>query len=165
MISQCYSLFQHWAPSLSFLLSHSLKERLEFLFVFIPDGRHERGDDLAHVGDHWQGERDPHDGEQDTEQSPGRRDRREVAISDGGENGDDEEDGLAVVPVDAVVLTHDVDPVVHGLLHHHLVFGQGLLKSTRAAARLIPDRIQKQFSFCEKYPEPVVKCFLLIWVL
>ena len=35
-----------------------------------------------------------------------------VTVSDGGEDGDDEEDGLAVVPADAVLLTHDVDAVV-----------------------------------------------------
>ena len=47
---------------------------------------------------------------------------------------------LAVVPVDAVVLAHDVDAVVHGLLHHLLVLSEGLLQHT-GAARLISDRV------------------------
>ncbi len=50
------------------------------------------------------------------------------------------------------------------LLHNLLVLGEGLLQHQRAA-RLVTDRVQKQFSFCQKNTEPVVKCFLLVRIL
>ena len=71
---------------------------------------------------------------------------------------------LAVVPVDAVVLAHDVDAVVHGLLHHLLVLGESLLQHTGAAS-LIPDRVEEKFSFCQEYPKPVVQCLFLVRIL
>ena len=125
-----------------------LEEGGESLLVLVPDGGHQGGDDLAHVRDHGERERDPDDGEEDAEQAARRGDRRKVAIPDGGEDRDykeyclDQDYGgyssenkndipkkspvtisknispipcLAVVPVDAVVLAHDVNPVVHGL--------------------------------------------------
>ena len=60
-----YSLFRHRAPSLCFLLSDLLEERRESLLVLVPDGGHQGCDDLPHVRDHGEGERDPHDGEED----------------------------------------------------------------------------------------------------
>ena len=71
---------------------------------------------------------------------------------------------LAVVPVDAVVLADDVDAVVHSLLHNLLVLGEGLLQQ-HMAARLSSDCVQKKFSFCQEYPEPVVQCLLLVRIL
>ena len=56
-----------------------------------------------------------------------------------------------------------LDTLTH-LLHDLLVLGEGLLQHQRAA-RLVTDRVQKQFSFCQKNTEPVVKCFLLVRIL
>ena len=75
-------------------MSDLLKEGRESLLVFVPDGGHQGGDDLPHVRDHREGEGDSHDGEEDAEQTAGRGDRGEVAISDSGQNGDHKEDGL-----------------------------------------------------------------------
>ena len=132
-----------------------LEEGGESLLVLVPDGGHQGGDDLAHVRDHGERERDPDDCEEDAEQPARRGDRREVAIPDGGEDRDHEEDCLdqdyggyssenkndipkkspvtisknispipclAVVPVDAVVLAHDVNPIVDGLQEQEPVY-------------------------------------------
>ena len=75
-------------------MSDLLEEGRESLLVFVPDGGHQSGDDLAHVRDHRERERDPYDGEEDAEEAPGCGDRREVTIADGGQDRDHEEDGL-----------------------------------------------------------------------
>ena len=71
-----------------------LEEGGESLLVLVPDGGHQGGDDLAHVRDHGERERDSDDGEEDAEQPARRGDRREVAITNGGQDRDHEEDGL-----------------------------------------------------------------------
>ena len=71
-----------------------LEEGGESLLVLVPDGGHQGGDDLAHVRDHGERERDSDDGEEDAEQPARRGDRRKVAIPDGGEDRDHKEDGL-----------------------------------------------------------------------
>ena len=75
-------------------MSDLLEEGRESLLVFVPDGGHQGGDDLAHVRDHREGEGDSHDGKEDAEQAARRSDRGEVAIPNGGQDGDHEEDGL-----------------------------------------------------------------------
>ena len=75
-------------------MSDLLEEGRESLLVFVPNGGHQRGDDLAHVRDHREREGDSHDGEEDAEQAAGRGDRRKVAVTDGGQDRDHKEDCL-----------------------------------------------------------------------
>ena len=53
------------------------------MFVLAPDGRDERGKDLADVGNHGHGERDADNGKQDAKHPARRADRRQITIAYG----------------------------------------------------------------------------------
>ena len=58
---------------------------------------------------------------------------------------------LDVIPVDAVVLRHDVDTVVGGLLHHQLVLHQELLQPGGVVS-LVTDGLQEYPSLAHQQP-------------
>lgn len=119
------------------LLFEFLHVRFESLLVLVPDGGHQRGDNLANVGYHGERQRDPDDGKENTKQSAESCHGGKVAITCTGEshweclqwliltngcqNGGGEEDCLDVIPVDIVFLGHDVDAIVGGFLDNELV--------------------------------------------